>query len=145
MKNEKGITLVALVITIIVLLILAAVSIAALSGQNGILTNADNSKQQTAISQAKEAYSTAISEIYTNMYAGVADSASTPSVLSPTAVQNSIKNNYGFTATVTASEAGTDGSPYVPSKAEMTVSGYTVTLTLDSNWKITDSSATKKK
>lgn len=139
MKNEKGITLVALVITIIVLLILAAVSIAALSGENGILTNADDSKEQTAISKAKEAYSTAISEIYTNMYAGVNDSDSTPSVLSPTAVQNSIKNNYGFTAEVTASGAG----PYVPSKAEMTVSGYTVTLTLDSDWKIKDSSATK--
>ena len=40
MRNQRGITLVALVITIIVLLILAAVTIAALGGQNGILTNA---------------------------------------------------------------------------------------------------------
>ena len=37
-NNQKGITLVALVITIIVLLILAGVTIAALSGENGILT-----------------------------------------------------------------------------------------------------------
>ena len=37
-KNEIGITLIALVITIIVLLILAAVSIAMLTGENGILT-----------------------------------------------------------------------------------------------------------
>ena len=34
LKNEKGITLIALVITIIVLLILAAVSIATLTGDN---------------------------------------------------------------------------------------------------------------
>ena len=34
MKNEKGITLIALVITIIVLLILAAVSISMLTGEN---------------------------------------------------------------------------------------------------------------
>ena len=44
MKNNKGITLIALVVTIIVLLILAAVSIAMLTGENGILTNATKSK-----------------------------------------------------------------------------------------------------
>ena len=41
MKNQKGITLIALVITIIVLLILAGVSIAMLTGDNGILTQAN--------------------------------------------------------------------------------------------------------
>lgn len=40
MKNQKGITLIALVITIIVLLILAGVSIAMLTGDNGVLTKA---------------------------------------------------------------------------------------------------------
>ena len=43
MKNQKGITLIALVITIIVLLILAGVSIAMLTGDNGILTQANKS------------------------------------------------------------------------------------------------------
>ena len=43
----KGITLIALVITIIVLLILAGVSIAMLTGQNGILTQAQNAKTTT--------------------------------------------------------------------------------------------------
>ena len=47
LKNTKGITLIALVITIIVLLILAGVSIAMLTGQNGVLTQAQNSKQAT--------------------------------------------------------------------------------------------------
>ena len=37
-KNARGITLIALVITIIVLLILAGVTINALSGENGIIT-----------------------------------------------------------------------------------------------------------
>ena len=47
-KNDmKGITLIALVITIIVLLILAGVSIAMLTGQNGILTQSQNAKEQT--------------------------------------------------------------------------------------------------
>ena len=40
MKNSKGITLIALVITIIVLLILAGVSIAMLTGDNGLLSQA---------------------------------------------------------------------------------------------------------
>ena len=44
-KKERGITLIALVITIIVLLILAGVSIAMLTGQNGILTQANKRKQ----------------------------------------------------------------------------------------------------
>ena len=43
----KGITLIALVITIIVLLILAGVTIATLTGDNGILTNAKKAKQAT--------------------------------------------------------------------------------------------------
>ena len=46
-KNNKGITLIALVITIIVLLILAGVTIAALSGDNGILRRATEAKEQT--------------------------------------------------------------------------------------------------
>ena len=45
-NNEKGITLVALVITIIVLLILAGVTILALSGDNGILNRASQSKSK---------------------------------------------------------------------------------------------------
>ena len=53
LKN-KGITLIALVITIIVLLILAGVSIAMLTGSNGILTQASNAKQATEESTEKE-------------------------------------------------------------------------------------------
>lgn len=53
-KLNKGITLIALVITIIVLLILAGVSIAMLTGTNGTLTQAQNAKQTTEIAQVKE-------------------------------------------------------------------------------------------
>ena len=60
-KNQKtkGITLIALVITIIVLLILAGVSIAMLTGQNGILTQAQNASEQTEVGAEKEAISLA--------------------------------------------------------------------------------------
>ena len=54
LRKENGITLIALVITIIVLLILVAVSIAMLTGENGILTQAQNAKVLNQISQIKE-------------------------------------------------------------------------------------------
>ena len=53
-RTSKGITLIALVITIIVLLILAGVSIAMLTGKNGIITQAQNAKNKTAEAEAKE-------------------------------------------------------------------------------------------
>ena len=52
--KQNGITLIALVITIVVLLILAAVSIATLTGENGILTQANSAKEQTEIASVKE-------------------------------------------------------------------------------------------
>ena len=52
--NSSGITLIALVITIIVLLILAGVTIAMLTGQNGILTQAQNAKTATEEATEKE-------------------------------------------------------------------------------------------
>ena len=46
-KQQKGITLIALVVTIIILLILAGVSIAMLTGNNGVLTQAKSAKEKT--------------------------------------------------------------------------------------------------
>ena len=64
LKQNKGITLIVLVITIIVLLILAGVTIAALSGPNGILSNANKAKEQTAESRAREKISIAVTGSY---------------------------------------------------------------------------------
>lgn len=55
MKGNRGITLIALVITIIVLLILAGVSIAMLSGDNNIFKQATKSSVATTMGAAKEA------------------------------------------------------------------------------------------
>ena len=46
-KENKGITLISLVITIIVLLILAGVSITMLFGENNILKNTEKAKIET--------------------------------------------------------------------------------------------------
>ena len=63
MKNNSGVTLIALVITIIVLLILAGVSIATLMGPNGIITNAKQAEIDNAQGEFKEAVGVAISEL----------------------------------------------------------------------------------
>ena len=60
LKINKGITLIALVITIIVLLILAGVTIATLTGDNGILTKAQSAKTQNDKATAKEKVDLAI-------------------------------------------------------------------------------------
>ena len=54
LKEKQGITLIALVVTIVVLLILAGVSIAMLTGDNGILSQAQNAKNQTEKAEDKE-------------------------------------------------------------------------------------------
>ena len=53
-KNNKGITLIALVITIIVLIILAGVAISMLTGENGILLQAAKAKEKTEDGQKEE-------------------------------------------------------------------------------------------
>lgn len=50
-KNKKGITIIALTITIIVLLILAGVSISMLVGDNKVLNKSEESKKETEIMQ----------------------------------------------------------------------------------------------
>ena len=54
MRTVRGITLIALVITIIILLILAGVTIATLTGENGILTKATEAREQTELADEKE-------------------------------------------------------------------------------------------
>ena len=63
-KNTKqeGITLIALVVTIVILLILAGVSIAMLTGNNGILTQAQNAKKETEEAEDIEKIKLAVSE-----------------------------------------------------------------------------------
>ena len=52
-QKAKGITLIALVVTIVVLLILAGVSISMLGGENGIIKQAVESKDKTKIGDEK--------------------------------------------------------------------------------------------
>ena len=53
-KKEKGVTLVALVVTIIVLLILAFIAISMIMGKDGIINKAEESKEETIKAQERE-------------------------------------------------------------------------------------------
>ncbi len=64
MKGNKGITLIALVITIIVLLILAGVSIAMLSGENSLLGRAKGSVSTNEIAEGKDQVALAWNSAY---------------------------------------------------------------------------------
>ena len=72
MKNVKGITLIALVITIIVLLILAGVALAAISGEDGILSKATQAKEKNEEATAREKLQLAILASY-GTKAGIED------------------------------------------------------------------------
>lgn len=74
MKGNKGITLIALVITIIVLLILAAVSIAMLSGDNSILGRSSQAKVANALGAAKDEVNIDATEALAKYYESVYNS-----------------------------------------------------------------------
>ena len=64
LKRKNGITLIALVITIIVLLILAGVTIATLTGDNGILSQAQKAKESTEVAKFRDAVQLAYMTAY---------------------------------------------------------------------------------
>lgn len=70
LKNNKGITLIALVITIIVLLILAGVSIAMLTGKNGILNQASRAGDETNRAEVLERVNMELNGQLANAMAG---------------------------------------------------------------------------
>ena len=120
MKDQKGITLIALVITIIVLLILAGVSIAMLTGENGILTKAVQAGDDTKLSDSEETIKLAVNEILVDKNGKLAYNATvdTDNSIKATTLQealNKLSTKYtltasgtGATITVTANDGTTD-------------------------------------
>ena len=64
LNNKKGITLIALVVTVVVLIILAGVSINAVLGNNGIIKKANQAASVTKEAEVKEAINRTILEFY---------------------------------------------------------------------------------
>lgn len=133
-NNEKGITLVALVITIIVLLILAGVTILALSGDNGILNRASQSKVSTEIANAKDAFTTVaaegITEYYNSKYVegNNTETATLQKTVYDKITASSISSSFVNTASSTSSTIVTNVND---------ATGAALTATIDTNGKIT--------
>lgn len=62
LKNKKGITLIALIITIVVLLILAMVSIRGIFGENGLIQRAKEASFKTKMSEIAEEFNMYLTE-----------------------------------------------------------------------------------
>lgn len=62
-KQNKGITLVALIVTIIILLILAGIAISSISGENGLISKMKLAKEKYSISESKEKLELSITEL----------------------------------------------------------------------------------
>ena len=69
-KNERGITLIALVISIIILLILAGITILAISGENGIIQRAVEAREKTEEATLEEKIKLLTAENIINEYTG---------------------------------------------------------------------------
>ena len=133
MRNQKGITLIALVITIIVLLILAGVSIAMLTGNNGILSNARRAQTNTVKSSNEEILKLAVSDVITEHYA---NSGSGTLAISASDLKTALAS---ANADLTVLESGT---PDANGEVSVTESSGTITVTFygDNNtYKVTSS------
>lgn len=72
-KKERGITLVALVVTIVVLLILAGVSISMVLGNNGMVKKAKDSQAAQDKAYAKEVVESALKSVQIDVLTGKVD------------------------------------------------------------------------
>ena len=95
MKSNKGVTLVALVVTIIVLIILAGISINLILGDNGIITIAKKAKENTELAKIQE--ETELNELYTQLETEGSNSENLPydSIAKLTEFKTAIANAIG--------------------------------------------------
>ena len=117
-KRCKGITLIALVVTIVVLLILAGVSISMLTGNNGIITQAQNAKKETEEAEEKE-----------KIQLAVLDAISKNNNLTEESLQKEIDDEFGSGETKVYENGDEDFSVIFQNK--------------DSNYRIEDGEVTK--
>jgi len=102
-KEQKGITLVALVITIIVLLILAGVSISLVVGQNGVLTRSTEAVMKNKAAEVREQLTMALAAAETTYYSAWTSDQSTTRLkayITDKNVENELKKVLGDSDTV---------------------------------------------
>ena len=136
MRNQKGITLVALVITIIVLLILAGVSISLVVGQNGVLTQASNAVNTNEKASVKQNVEMGVASCVANFWNAYSTDTSkkvyeyltTTEIKKSCTDASSLDFKEALSATSTSGElqyTTTKGTKY---KVPITISGTSVTV-----------------
>ena len=140
MRNQKGITLVALVITIIVLLILAGVSISLVLGQNGVLSQASNAVSQNQLAKIREDIDLGLAACVTQAYTAMSTSGATVDVPAEVTEANLDANcNLVNTFTLTS---GTELTAGVLKYTCADVNDSTVTYTVEITTTATSASVT---
>ncbi len=98
-RKNSGITLIALVVSIIVLLILAGVSISMLNGENGILKRATEAKEKVQESSIEEQKKLSIIEAQSNLEETNYNGVTIPSGFAPTRIKGENTINDGLVIT----------------------------------------------
>ena len=126
-KEQKGITLIALVITIIVLLILAGVAVGMLRTDNSILSQSRNAKKDTNAAQVKE-------NVQLALYDAVGQAAVAGTDDLSTYIETAVKAYY-----TDAEVTGNHTSGYT---ATITTGGYVYTVPITADGKIDEENIT---
>ena len=123
-KKERGITLVALVVTIVVLLILAGVSISMVLGNNGIVTKAQASQAAQDKAYAKEVVESGLKSVQIDVLTGAKTKAGVNDVVIAIGDSNFVAGTVANTVKYTSK----DGKAYtVTVDMSDKNTGYTVT------------------
>jgi type II secretory pathway pseudopilin PulG len=117
-KNERGITLVALVVTIVVLLILAGITIMYVMSDNGVFGRANQAKTETNKSVVEEAVLMAIGDLYGEIYAPTQKEDGSNKTLQEVFEADLPKD-------ITVKTAGTFNTP--TTAGELTITNYVLT------------------
>lgn len=124
MNKQKGITLIALVITVVILLILTGIAIVTLGGENGLIAKVNQAKKTQIETEMKEKLTLAISELQTEK-----EGKATLDDITQEWANNTLQD---YDSTVTNDES-TNGK-----KVTMTQNGVTGKYIVDENLNITE-------
>ena len=142
MKNKKGITLIALVITIIILLILAAVAIQLALGENGLIGRAQSGQEKQTVAEATEKFKTLQAAAWADYVVSKRDSDANEKyvdALNAAVTAATAPNIKNMTASGTFTKGGSAGSYTIaPSTVKLQFNTQDkVTIDVDANGNVT--------
>ena len=123
-KGEKGITLVALVVTIVVLLILAGVSISLVIGQNGMIQKAKDAQDAQDKAYARDIVESALKAVEIDVLSGKKASGTVLDVIAAMSTEAKTKFEKATDTTITYKPDASASKSYT---VTVDLSTYTVT------------------